>query len=107
MIDIGVYTDRMTLEDKKRYSKDFTQYTWWNLPEKPKRGDVNRIFFATDGRWQGYFTVKRIEPKGVSIKTPKYKYSVFLHQWHELSEKMKRTPFRGYTYDVPDIGGKD
>lgn len=54
-------------------------------------GELKRLWFASDGKWQGYFDVESVEGN-----------DVYIHKWHELEEKDKipRKAFQGYTYNV-------
>jgi len=102
-ISVGIYTDKETFNEKKRYVEE-GKWVWWNLNTKPYRGHVKTLFVAFDEQWQGFFSVERVEPIGVSIKSDvSSKYSIFLYEWHELTEKISRTPFQGFTYNVPKV----
>lgn len=92
MLDIGVYTTKDTLEEKKEFADNPDFYVWWSLNSLPAKGEPDRVFFAADGVWQGYFTVEMVNGN-----------RIFLDEWHELEEKPKRTSFRGFTYNTPGV----
>jgi len=103
-VDIGIYTSRDIFDEKKKYSEDVEKWVWWDIKSKPSKGEVERLFVAFNGKWQGYFTVHSTEPVDVAVKgDSSNKYSIFLYQWHELTEKISRTPFQGFTYNVPKV----
>ncbi|MFW6144311.1 MAG: hypothetical protein ACOC55_01895 [Candidatus Natronoplasma sp.] len=95
MTDIGVYTTEEQLEEKKKHAADRSQWVWWDLPSRPSRGLPEKIYFAADGSWKGYFTVEKAE------MLPSGGLRVFLDDWHELETEITRTSFQGYTYTVP------
>lgn len=92
MVDIGVYTTEETLQEKKKFAKDPEFYVWWTLNPLPSRGDLEKVFFAADGEWKGFFTVEQINGN-----------RIYLDEWHDLEEKAERTAFRGFTYDIPEV----
>lgn len=95
MVDIGVYTSLETLEEKIAVAEDTDFSVWWNLSKKPE-SEPEKIFFAVDKKWQGYFTVKYTRDL-IDEK------DIYLGEWHELEEKPERLPFQGFTYDVPGV----
>ena len=102
-MDIGVYTEKKVLKEKKKYAEDPSQLVWWNIKSKPAKGEPERIFFAAEGTWQGFFTIEKIESNCDQGQSPFNRYSIFLDEWHELEDKPERTPFQGFTYDVPEV----
>jgi len=95
--DIGVYTKKETLEEKKKFTADEGCWAHWSLHKEPGEWP-ERIFFAADGKWQGFFTIDDINDDFGNFDH----YMIFLEEWHELEEKPERKPFQGFTYDVPE-----
>lgn len=101
LTSIGVYTTMEVLEEKKEYAQKDSHEVWWELSGKnnflsKSEGDnPDKIYFACDKEWKGYFTIDHVE---VYWKLSK----IYLDEWHELDEKPKRKPFQGYTYTIPD-----
>ncbi len=59
-VDIGVYTSLVTLEHKQEQARDGKgREATWNMGRLPKdlgKGETpDRLFFACDGAWRGYF----------------------------------------------------
>lgn len=92
---IGVYTKAETLQEKKDYAKDPQFYVYWRLSKRPKE-KPSRIYFASDKKWQGYFTIEKANLDSTGH------FMIYLDTWQELEEKPERTPFRGFTYNVPE-----
>jgi len=60
MADIGIYTSPVTLEHKLEQAEDGKKKeATWNMGRLPlglgKGGGPDRLFFAADGCWRGYF----------------------------------------------------
>ena len=95
-MNIGIYTTEDVLEHKK-----YGGQVYWELSHRVRAGGDDRIYFATKGRWQGYFKIDDVET-----------YTNFANidfnssSWRELDDKPERKPFQGFTYKVPSNGGK-
>lgn len=94
MTDIGVYTDPDTLIEKIEFAEDPVD-TWWELAREPKTLP-EKIFFASECKWQGFFTIERISTFSGSML-------IFLDKWHEIDKKTERSPFQGFTYRTPEV----
>lgn len=110
MKDIGVYTKMETLEHKIQLSKRKRIFPFWTVPfpgknslEERLEDDViegstifkvmpKKIWFASNGAWQGYFDITNIRENKVDMGV-----------WHPIKapKKYPRVPFRGFTYRVP------
>lgn len=95
MADIGIYTTRETLEHKQKDGMLPDYCYWWfhNRPKKFENGD--KIFFAVDCEWQGYF-----EKCWIGVGAEICFYS---NDWVELKTKSPRKHFQGFTYNVPKV----
>jgi hypothetical protein len=132
MSDIGVYCRKEVLEHKKRDGKESDErYCYWTSTTRADINDGDRLWFASEGRWQGFFTVKRAflmldgedQNHGYSpsesanpMPSPVDANDVTIHDGMELrfhSESWTsidggpRKPFQGFTYKVPKAGGKE
>jgi len=104
--DVGIYTKEDTLIHKLRMVSDPDIEIYWVLNYRDKKGqsleeaiEVNdvvepkRMWVAMNGMWAGYFEVKRVECN-----------ELILDSWKAYHKRMIRTPFQGYTFNVPTEG---
>ena len=94
-MDIGIYTTEDVLEHKRTDGQ-----VYWELSHKVRTEIGDRIYFATNGRWQGYFQTNHVETY-TGFANIEFNCST----WHELDDKPERKPFQGFTYKVPNDGG--
>lgn len=87
-MDIGIYTTDDVLHHKRRDG-----FVFWSLSQRTKAEKDDKLFFATDGRWQGYFLIDRAWSDQIDFHS---------ESWHELKEKPERKPFQEFTYKVPE-----
>ena len=60
MADIGVYVRKEVLEHKQRDGKESDdRYCYYTFAKALKVDNVGKFWFASEGRWQGYFQIKR------------------------------------------------
>ncbi len=95
MTDIGVYTLPETLERKIEHAAEENYIVWWDLFIRPEPLP-EKVYFASSGRWQGYFTIKNIVPFDQGVR-------MFLEDWHEIDIENNRPPFQGFTYRTPEV----
>lgn len=107
-MNIGVYTDMKTLNRKMKHSNNPERDVWWRLNNQPKETPT-KLFVACNSRWQGYFTVDKMEKvkkvivEGEIVIDHYFDYHIYLDEWHSLEEGLERIQFQGFTYDVPEI----
>lgn len=96
-MDIGVYTTEDVLDHKKEDGRSSDgRYCYWTFPRRTKSQRHDKLFFATKGRWQGYFEITEVWEEGGEVDFSS-------ESWHELKEKPERKPFQGFTYKVPEV----
>jgi len=96
-MDIGIYTTEDVLEHKKRDGKlSDHRFCYWNFPRSTKATVHDRFYFATKGKWQGYFLIVEAMGDGSMVE-------FHSDTWRELEDKPERKPFQGFTYKVPKI----
>jgi hypothetical protein len=128
MSDIGVYVRKEVLEHKKRDGKESDErYCYWTSTTRPNVLDGDRLWFASEGRWQGFFQIRRAflmldgedqnhghgpsesadpMPDGIDINEVSLHDGMELRwhseSWHSLgNDGGPRKPFQGFTYNVP------
>ena len=101
-VDIGIYTSEVTLSHKLEQMEDGKgrEGTWnmGRLPRELGKGDtLDRLFFATDGYWRGYFLLaKDVLFNPADDKKP-YSLIFDLTTWTRIDPvPVKR--FRGFCY---------
>jgi hypothetical protein len=103
----GVYCVKETLEHKKHdgtkasgricYWEASGRICYWEFMKLLKVGRGDRFWFASEGRWQGYFILEHmIEVPGEGCDVEWYSDS-----WVEC-DGGPRKPFQGVTYKVPE-----
>lgn len=102
MVDIGIYTSGVTLEHKLDHMDDGKgPEATWNMGRLPKdlgKGEgPDRLFFAAEGCWRGYFNLA-----GDILYNPeddKKPYSLLFDvaSWTEI-EPVQVKRFRGFRY---------
>lgn len=102
-MDIGIYTTEEVLEHKK---KDGAVYWEFSTHSSKVRVD-DRIWFATNGRWRGYFLVDGVDlwKQSPSVSAPIEVHHVIdfdSSTWVE-HDGGERKPFQGFTYKVPKV----
>ena len=114
MADVGVYTEKETLDHKIRDGrKEDDVYCFWAF-SRFGRMDVKegeRFWIASQGRWQGYFEIFQTSDND---EIPPSEYDPYddgevrfwSESWHPLDNLGSRTPFQGYTYNVPKLQTK-
>ena len=104
-MDIGVWMDRTTLEEKLSQQSSRNPEASWNLRNWPRgfvEGGENRLFVACEGEWIGYFKIASdglYNPRDAS--TP-YTLLFDTRTWTPI-QSCRAHRFRGFTYDVPPI----
>lgn len=96
-MDIGIYTREEVLEHKKNDGlKEDGNYCYWKFDTVSKKVKIDdKIFFASKGKWQGYFVIHGIDYTHDELR-------FYSESWQELKEKPERKPFQGFTYKVPE-----
>ena len=128
MADIGVYVRKEVLEHKKRDGMEADErYCYWASMTRADVYDGDKFWFASEGRWQGYFEIKQafvmVEgderdhghgpsesanpmPDLVDVNDITIHDGVEL-RWHSESwqefDGGPRKPFQGFTYNVPKV----
>jgi hypothetical protein len=94
----GVYCVKETLEHKKRDgTRASGRICYWEFPISLKVGRGDRFWFASEGRWQGYFILEHnieIPDEGCDVEW-------YSDSWVEC-DGGPRKPFQGVTYKVPE-----
>jgi hypothetical protein len=103
-MDIGIYTSPATLsgklEDRDPARKCEATWNMKRLPTqlgKAPPNEVNRLFFATNGAWKGYF---RLAPEILcNFSDPDAPYALIfdLNSWTEIAPVPVES-FRGFRY---------
>jgi hypothetical protein len=97
MSDIGVYCRKEVLEHKRRDGKESDGFEcYWEFAQLPNVEGADRFWFASEGRWQGFFMVKDV----TDVLT------FDSESWTSI-DGGPRKPFQGFTYKVPKAGGKE
>ncbi len=110
MPDIGVYCRKEVLEHKKRDGKGSQgMECYWEFAQLPNVEQGNLFWFASEGRWQGYFIVKEV-PDIVTIESEsleEIENAVIFdsESWHPV-DGGPRKPLQGFTYKVPILKWK-
>jgi len=106
-MDIGIWMNLGTLDDKLQQQDTGKPEAAWNLSRWPQGftddpDQENRLFVASDGWWQGYFM---ISPDMLYLpedeKTP-YVMLFDTRTWTRIT-KLPVKRFRGFTYKVPQM----
>ena len=107
-IDIGLYTTAATLADKLRQRDESRRAeATWNmkrLPEGMGKGQTpDRLFFAYNGFWRGYFLIVPEVLFNPHDTEKPYSLIFDLNSWHEIAS-MPVAHFRGFRYlrDMPE-----
>jgi len=101
-VDIGIYTSEATLSDKLEQLEDGKgREGTWNMGRLPKnlgKGETpDRLFFATDGYWRGYFLLaKDVLFNPADDKKP-YSLIFDLTTWTGI-DPIPAKRFRGFRY---------
>lgn len=112
-VDIGVSMRAGVLEHKKRDGmRADHNYCFWSMrriPDEVRAG--SKLWVASGGRWRGYFVVKAVDPIGEEDASPSIaarfdgktvpELQFFSDTWHE-ADGGPRSPFQGFTYNVPE-----
>ena len=106
MVDIGVYWSPAVLEHKlERRDARGDPEEIWNCVRLPKGLDVdpdgNYLFVASARRWAGFF---KLSPEVTyAPEDPRCPFGLLLRvkTWTTIDLEVPRSPFRGWTYDVP------
>lgn len=106
-VDIGVYTSDVTLEHKlEAPRRGRPAEATWNMGRLPKelgKGDTaDRLFFATDGYWQGYFLLKKDVLYNPGDEKKPYSLIFDTGTWTDIAP-IPVKKFRGFRYldDMP------
>lgn len=93
MVDIGVYCRKEVLEHKKRDGRGSEgMECFWEFAQLPDVKEGDKFWFASEGRWQGFFIVKDVSDVVTFVS----------ESWHSLGNNGgPRKPFQGFTYNVP------
>lgn len=91
-MDIGVYARKEVLEHKQRDGKGSEgMECYWEFAQMPNVEKGDKFWFASEGRWQGFFKVKDISD-----------FALFDSESWTPFDGGSRKPFQGFTYNVPD-----
>jgi hypothetical protein len=102
MVDIGIYTSRVTLDHKLEQLDDGKgPEATWNMGRLPKNlgkeEGPDRIFFAVGGRWRGYFNLSRDVLYNPDDDEKPYSLLFEIASWTKIKPvPVKR--FRGFRY---------
>ena len=128
MADIGVYVRKEVLEHKKKDGKESAErYCYWTSTSRANVLDGDRFWFASEGRWQGFFEIRQAfvmvdgenqnhgpsesaNPMADGIDIDKVsihdgmELRWYSESWHSLgNDGGLRKPFQGFTYNVPKV----
>ena len=104
-MDIGVWMNRATLQEKLLQGSSRNPEASWNLRNWPRgfmEGGENRLFVACEGKWIGHFKIASdglYNPRDAS--TP-YTLLFDTRTW-TLIQPRPAHRFHGFTYAVPPI----
>ena len=91
MADIGVYVRKEVLEHKQRDGKGSEdRECFWEFAQLPNVERHDLFWFASEGRWQGFFVVKDVSDV-VTFDS---------ESWQSF-DGGPRKPLQGFTYKVP------
>jgi len=91
MPDIGVYCRKEILEHKRKDGKGSEgMECYWEFTQIPNVESGDKFWFASEGRWQGYFLVKDVSDV-VTFDS---------NSWSSI-DGGPRKPLQGFTYKVP------
>jgi hypothetical protein len=107
-MDIGIYTSQTTLSHKLEQAEDGKgREATWNmgrLPQNLGKDDApDRLFFACDGAWRGYFLLAQDVLYNPDDHEKPYSLLFDVTTWKEINPvPVKR--FRGFRYleGMPD-----
>jgi len=102
-MDIGVWMQAEVLEHKLQACQEHNTEQAWNLSRWPtgftQEGE-HRLFVATNGSWQGYFTLSQEALFNPNDQSAPFTLLFDTCSWTTIpSVPAKR--FRGFTYHVP------
>jgi len=108
MVDIGIYVSSVTLEHKLEQQTDGkSREATWNMGRFPSRLGTDpgphRLFFATDGYWQGYFLLAAEVLYNPDDERKPYSLIFDVTTWTEIEAPVPVKRFRGFRYlnDMP------
>ena len=106
--DIGVYTSNVTLDHKLEQADDGKgREATWNMGRLPKKlgkgEEADRLFFATEGYWKGYFILAKDILWNPDDEDKPYSLLFDPSSWTSI-EPMPVKKFRGFRYldDMPE-----
>lgn len=106
-MDIGIYTSSTTLEHKIELAEDGKgNEATWNMGKIPrnlgKGQGPDRLFFACDGCWRGFFLLVPEVLYNPEDEEKPYSLIFDVTTWKEI-EPIPVTRFRGFRYleDMP------
>jgi len=109
MADIGIYTSSVTLEHKLGQQTDGKGLeATWNMGRFPKELGTskvpNRIFFAVEGYWRGYFVLSDEVLYNPQDEKKPYSLIFDVTTWTEI-DPVPVAKFRGFRYleDIPQM----
>ena len=91
MADIGVYCRKEVLQHKKRDGKGSEgMQCYWEFAQLPDVKEGDKFWFASEGRWQGFFIVKDVS-EVVTFDS---------ESWVSFDGGPRKS-MQGFTYNVP------
>jgi hypothetical protein len=103
-MDIGVWMNRETLQEKLALRREANPEGAWNLRRWPSgfvEGEENRLFVASQGAWRGYFKMTDALWNREDRDVP-YTLLFDSRTWTHISP-VPAPRFRGFTYKVPAL----
>ena len=102
MADVGIYTSLVTLEHKLEQMEDGKgREATWNMGRVPKelgKGEgKDRLFFAVDGCWRGYFILAKDILYNPEDEKKPYSLIFDVTTWTEIPPAPVER-FRGFRY---------
>ena len=103
MSDVGIYTTPQTLLHKMVDGrKSEGREAFWDFSSHPKKIKVesgDKLWFATQNRWQGYFIIEAVS-RDIAGNVEEIIFDS--ETWHPYKNTpAPRTPFQGFTYRIP------
>ena len=111
MVDIGIYTSGVTLEHKLDQMEDGKgPEAVWNMGRLPKdlgkSPGPDRIFFAADGYWRGYFLLSGDVLYNPEDEEKPYSLLFKVATWTEIPPApMKKLSVFRYLDGIPSAAG--
>ncbi len=104
-MDIGVWMRAEVLADKLQARQENNTEQAWNLSRWPTgftEEAEHRLFVASKGAWQGYFTLSHEALFNPNDQAVPYTLLFDARTWTPI-DSVPANRFRGFTYKVPNV----